>query len=114
TICVYSLRARERPTVSTPVTWDEVRSCFKKGDSTVLVFESKDVLNRMEKFGDLFEPVLKKRQKLPSLEALGAPAPKQGSVSAKLEAKNRTAASNGEPRTPRSPAKKAARRKKKA
>jgi len=70
TICVYSLRAKERPTVSTPVKWDEVESCLKKGDATLLVFESGQVLERVKKFGDLFEPVLKLKQKLPKVEAL--------------------------------------------
>ena len=70
TICVYSLRARERPTVSTPLKWDEVENCLKKGDPKLLVFESDQVLERAKKFGDLFEPVLKLKQKLPKVEAL--------------------------------------------
>jgi bifunctional non-homologous end joining protein LigD len=70
TICVYSLRAKERPTVSTPVKWNEVENCLKKGDAKLLVFESDQVLERAKKFGDLFEPVLKLKQKMPALEAL--------------------------------------------
>jgi bifunctional non-homologous end joining protein LigD len=70
TVCVYSLRAKERPTVSTPVTWEEVEQCSKKGDPNLLVFTSDQVLERMKKHGDLFEPVLKLKQKLPSLDAL--------------------------------------------
>ncbi|HME32657.1 MAG TPA: non-homologous end-joining DNA ligase [Terriglobales bacterium] len=70
TICVYSLRAKERPTVSTPVKWEEVESCLKKGDAKLLVFESDQVLERVKKFGDLFEPVLKLKQKMPKVEAL--------------------------------------------
>jgi bifunctional non-homologous end joining protein LigD len=70
TICVYSLRAKERPTVSTPLKWDEVESCLKKGDVTLLVFESDQVLERVKKYGDLFEPVLKLKQKMPPVEAL--------------------------------------------
>src|SRR5580700_9694222 len=70
TISVYSLRARERPTVSTPVTWDEVEQALKKKDATLLVFEAKDVLARVEKMGDLFEPVQKLKQKLPQLAGL--------------------------------------------
>jgi bifunctional non-homologous end joining protein LigD len=70
TICVYSLRAKERPTVSTPVTWNEVETCLKKGDPELLVFTSDQVLQRVEKMGDLFEPVLKLKQKLPAIEAL--------------------------------------------
>src|SRR3954468_4871097 len=66
TITVYSLRAKERPTVSTPVTWEEVRACLKKSDPEYLVFEAADVLKRVEKMGDLFAPVLTTRQKLPT------------------------------------------------
>lgn len=67
TIAVYSLRARERPTVSTPVTWDEVERALKREDPTSLVFEADDVLKRIEKHGDLFAPVLKLKQTLPEL-----------------------------------------------
>ncbi|HZM09788.1 MAG TPA: non-homologous end-joining DNA ligase [Candidatus Limnocylindrales bacterium] len=70
TVCVYSLRAKERPTVSTPVKWEEIENCLKKGDPTLLVFESDEVLARAKKYGDLFEPVLKLMQKMPPLEAL--------------------------------------------
>ncbi|MCW2778898.1 MAG: ATP-dependent ligase [Frankiales bacterium] len=55
TVCVYSLRARERPTVSTPVTWDEVAACTAPED---LVFTSDDVLERVGEHGDLFSPLL--------------------------------------------------------
>ncbi len=72
TVCVYSLRAKERPTVSTPLTWEEVEQCLKKGDPELLVFTSDRVLERAEKMGDLFAPVLKLKQKLPALEKLGA------------------------------------------
>ncbi|HYG21682.1 MAG TPA: non-homologous end-joining DNA ligase [Verrucomicrobiae bacterium] len=64
TVCVYSLRAKEHPTVSTPVTWEEVRSALKKKDPDKLRFTSDEVLRRVEKHGDLFEPVLKLKQKL--------------------------------------------------
>ena len=70
TVCVYSLRAKEKPTVSTPVTWDEVARCLKKKDPSVLVFEAGQVVERANKLGDLYEPVLTLRQKLPKLEAL--------------------------------------------
>jgi bifunctional non-homologous end joining protein LigD len=72
TISIYSLRARERPTVSTPVTWDEVESALKKKDAQRLVFESKDVLARVEQMGDLFAPVQALKQKLPKLAGLAA------------------------------------------
>jgi bifunctional non-homologous end joining protein LigD len=70
TVNVYSLRAKRRPTVSTPVTWDEVSGALKKRDSTVLTFEFDDVINRIEKLGDLFAPVIELKQKLPALETL--------------------------------------------
>ena len=65
TVNVYSLRAKEQPTVSTPVTWEEVETAFKKKKSQHLVFPSDRVLQRVEKFGDLFEPVETLKQKLP-------------------------------------------------
>jgi bifunctional non-homologous end joining protein LigD len=70
TVAVYSMRARERPTVSTPVSWDEVEHCAKKEDAELLVFETSDVLKRFEKHGDLFAPVLELEQKLPSFAQL--------------------------------------------
>jgi bifunctional non-homologous end joining protein LigD len=72
TVCVYSLRAKERPTVSTPVTWKEVEQCLRKKDPDMLVFESEDALQRVEKHGDLFSPVLKLKQKLPKLNRMSA------------------------------------------
>jgi bifunctional non-homologous end joining protein LigD len=66
TICVYSLRAKERPTVSTPVTWKEVEQAMKKGDARCLIFEQDEVLHRVQKHGDLFASVLKRKQKLPA------------------------------------------------
>ena len=63
TIGVYSMRARVRPWVSTPVTWDEVQRCAD-GDLR-LVFETSDVLDRVADLGDLFEPVLTLEQELP-------------------------------------------------
>jgi len=70
TIAVYSLRARERQTVSTPVKWEEVEQCLKKKDATLLVFEAAKTLERVEKMGDLFEPVLQLKQNLPELPGL--------------------------------------------
>jgi len=71
TISVYSLRAREQPTVSTPVSWEEVEEALKKKDVERLTFEAKDVLARVEKMGDLFGPVQTLKQKLPQLAGLG-------------------------------------------
>lgn len=67
TIAVYSLRARERPTCSTPVGWEEVEAAADSGDGSPLVFESDDVLRRIEQRGDLFAPVLELQQELPKL-----------------------------------------------
>jgi bifunctional non-homologous end joining protein LigD len=67
TIAVYSLRARERPTVSTPIGWEEVESTLASGDAAELVFETGDVLERIEQRGDLFAPVLELEQELPEL-----------------------------------------------
>ena len=72
TVSVYSLRAREHPTVSTPVTWDEVERALKKKDASLLVFEAPDVVKRFEKMGDLHAPVLKLKQKLPDVRAAAA------------------------------------------
>jgi bifunctional non-homologous end joining protein LigD len=63
TVSVYSLRARERPTVSTPLSWDEV----EEGDADALVFDADDVLARVEELGDLFAPVAELKQRLPAL-----------------------------------------------
>jgi len=72
TVCVYSLRAKERATVSTPVTWDEVEKALKKKDPKLLVFEAGRVVERSQKLGDLYEPVLELKQKLPTLAELQA------------------------------------------
>lgn len=63
TVCAYSLRAREQPTVSTPVSWDEVEAAWKK--KKPLAFKYDETLARVEKLGDLFAPVLTLKQKLP-------------------------------------------------
>jgi bifunctional non-homologous end joining protein LigD len=63
TVCVYSMRARPRPTVSTPVTWDEVAAAADGRDP--LVFEITDVLDRVETLGDVFAPALDLVQHLP-------------------------------------------------
>jgi bifunctional non-homologous end joining protein LigD len=63
TVSVYSLRARERPTISTPITWDEVDK-GAAGDAE-LAFEAEDVLARVNEHGDLFAPVLELEQALP-------------------------------------------------
>jgi bifunctional non-homologous end joining protein LigD len=69
TVAVYSLRARERPWVSAPVDWDEVEAALRKRKRErgieSLRFESTDVVKRVGDRGDLFAPVLTRRQKLP-------------------------------------------------
>ena len=72
TVSVYSLRAREHPTVSTPVAWDEVERALKRKDASLLVFEASRVIERFEKRGDLHAPVLELKQKLPDLDGVTA------------------------------------------
>src|SRR6266567_1172029 len=72
TVAVYSLRAREHPTVSTPVTWEDVERVFRKKNANLLVFEAPQVISRFEKMGDLFEPVLELKQRLPDLRKVEA------------------------------------------
>jgi bifunctional non-homologous end joining protein LigD len=92
TICVYSLRAKERPTVSTPVTWEEVENCLRRRDPKLLAFEALQVLERVKEDGDLYEPVLTLKQKLPDLGGQTAPARKNSSRRA------------AKPKKPRAPA----------
>jgi len=67
TVSVYSLRARERPTVSTPMAWDEVEAALEADEGDRLVFEWEEVLERVAERGDLFAPVTERRQELPEL-----------------------------------------------
>ncbi len=67
TVCAYSLRARERPTVSTPVAWDELEAAVEAGEPARLVFEAGEVLERVEREGDLFAPAVELEQELPAL-----------------------------------------------
>jgi bifunctional non-homologous end joining protein LigD len=69
TVNVYSLRAKPQPTVSTPVTWQEVESTAKES-ATPLEFTSDAALRRVEKQGDLFAPLLTLKQRLPSLRSI--------------------------------------------
>jgi bifunctional non-homologous end joining protein LigD len=67
TVSVYSLRAKERPTVSTPLDWEEVQSCRERGEEDLLVFDARQVLERVAKHGDRFAEVLSLRQALPEM-----------------------------------------------
>jgi bifunctional non-homologous end joining protein LigD len=66
TVTVYSVRARERPTVSTPVSWDEVARAREIGDAELLTFDTEDVLARAGEQGDLFAEVVTRKQRLPA------------------------------------------------
>jgi bifunctional non-homologous end joining protein LigD len=74
TVAVYSLRAREHPTVSTPVVWEEVERALKKKEPSLLVFEAKQVVARVEKLGDLFASTLSLKQRLPDVKGIAASA----------------------------------------
>jgi bifunctional non-homologous end joining protein LigD len=91
TIAVYSLRAREHPTVSTPVTWGEVERALKKKDASLLVFEAAQTIARFEKQGDLFEPVLELKQKLPDLKAAAAAAKLEAPIEIAAQAEEKPA-----------------------
>ncbi len=67
TVCVYSLRAKQRPTVSTPVTWDEVAAAADSADPDLLAFEAQAVVDRARRLGDLFAPLNELEQTLPRL-----------------------------------------------
>jgi bifunctional non-homologous end joining protein LigD len=68
TVCVYSLRATERPRVSTPVSWDEIAQCHQAGRGEMLSFGPEDVLSRIADNGDLFGKIVTVQQNLPVLE----------------------------------------------
>ena len=65
TVAVYSLRARERPTVSTPLTWDEVDELQRSGDLTRFALTADAVLARVAEAGDVFAPAVELEQSLP-------------------------------------------------
>ena len=65
TVCAYSLRAKPRPTVSTPLHWHEVEAAYDAGDQGGLRFKHDEVVERVREYGDLFAPVLTQKQKLP-------------------------------------------------
>jgi len=71
TVNVYSLRAREHPTVSTPVAWAEVEAALAAEDPALLTFDSARVLDRVASRGDEFAPLLELEQALPAASPRG-------------------------------------------
>jgi bifunctional non-homologous end joining protein LigD len=69
TVSVYSMRARDRPTASTPLRWDEVEAALAAGDAERLVFEAPAVLDRVAAHGDLMAPLLTVEQELPAIKS---------------------------------------------
>ena len=67
TVGVHSLRAQDRPTVSTPLAWHEVEEAAGADDGNALVFDSAEALERLRQDADPFAPVLELRQSLPDL-----------------------------------------------
>jgi bifunctional non-homologous end joining protein LigD len=67
TVSVYSVRAQPTPTVSTPLTWEELRAAHDAGEAATLVFDPAAVLARVAEHGDPFAPALSVRQALPAL-----------------------------------------------
>jgi bifunctional non-homologous end joining protein LigD len=67
TICAYSLRARPHPTVSTPISWEEVERGREADGAQRLHFEADEVLERLDRSDDLFAPVLELEQRLPQI-----------------------------------------------
>jgi bifunctional non-homologous end joining protein LigD len=66
-ICVYSLRAREKPAVSFPLTWEELEIATEQNEPGKLLIMHSEAVSRTEKKGDLFRELLTKKQKLPHL-----------------------------------------------
>lgn len=67
----YSLRALRFPSVSAPLTWDEVHRAASSPDAGSLLLPPRRVLQRLERMGDVFGPVLDTQQRLPSVEMIG-------------------------------------------
>jgi len=67
TACVYSIRAKERPTASTPLEWEEVEAAADSGDARALAFTVEDLRARIAAKGDLYAPLLTQKQELPAL-----------------------------------------------
>src|SRR4029077_8243019 len=112
TIAVYSLRARERPTVSTPVTWEEVERTHKRKDANLLVFEARQTVARVDKLVDLFAPLLELQQRLPDLKhAVVQPLPPTISIAAQAEEEPKRARGRAVKKSAKRPAARKAKRK---
>ena len=72
TVCASSLRAQPAPTVSTPVSWDEVTDAMDAGDPRALTFEAPQVLERVDELGDLYEADLTEARPLPDAGRLAS------------------------------------------
>ena len=114
TVAVYSLRARERPTVSAPVSWEEVERALKKKDANLLVFEARQTVARVEKMGDLFAPVNELKQSLPDLKGIAASAVEKTeepiSIAAQAEERPKRARSHAAPNAVKPPSRKSRRK----
>jgi len=66
-ICVYSLRAREKPVVSFPLSWEELEDLAGQNNPGKLDITHSEAVSRAEKNGDLFQEVIEKKQRLPHL-----------------------------------------------
>jgi bifunctional non-homologous end joining protein LigD len=98
TVGAYSIRGkRDEPFVSTPVTWAELKRAEKTGRGDALFFAPADVLRRVAKHGDLFEPVLKVKQRLPEQFILDSPAPRRVPKALRTYAEKRDFAKTAEP-----------------
>jgi bifunctional non-homologous end joining protein LigD len=81
TVCVYSMRATPDPSVSTPLEWDEVGALLKSKDPQSVRFSPDEVVARARKRGDLFEPLLTLKQKLPALPPAAEDVPQRAADS---------------------------------
>jgi bifunctional non-homologous end joining protein LigD len=100
TVCVYSLRARERPTISTPLRWEELEQALRSRREPNLSAEPGELLERVARDGDLFAPLLTLEQELPDLaEEFGSP-PAAGRPSARTTAKSAAKAKVGKKQKP--------------